>query len=255
MDKRILIIEDDHSIRINLIELLEENGYTVGSAATAGEGLRLAREMKPDLIISDIMLPDNDGYFVLEQISKIRSISVVPFVFLTARAGMQDIRKGMLSGAADYLTKPYDAGELIRVVELRLAKAEEIKKQFKKDNAGAEGVKKQLGEDDKIIVMANGRPVFIKLSQIIYIEAENVYTLLYTSEAKPVLVRKTMKQWEQILPENMFIRIHRSTIVNTNHIERVEKWFNRSYKINIKNSEKMFIVSQRYSAKLKSRII
>ncbi len=252
MEKKILIIEDDHTIRMNLCELLEESGFKIFTAATGREGLKSAKENLPDLIISDIMLPDIDGFEIIEEANKTKSLSVIPFIFLTAKSEIQDMRKGMLKGAADYIIKPYDAVEILKVIELRLKKSEDLKEHFstKKKNES-----KPLNHDDKIVVQVNGKPVFVKLNQIICITSENVYTNIYLKDSKPLLVRKSMKEWEEILPQNLFIRIHRSTIINSDHIQKIEKWFNRGYKVFMNHSTQSFIISQRYALNLKEKMI
>lgn len=253
MESRILIIEDDNSIRMNLTELLEENNYSVFSASGGKEGLEMAKSLLPDLIISDIMLPDIDGYAILEEINELKPLNFIPFIFLTAKTDTQDLRKGMLLGAADYLTKPYDAIELLNVVQLRISKSQEIKTHYSGSSISQQ--KKKLNGNDKALVMVNGKPVFIKLSHIIYISSDNVYTNIHRIDQKPVLVRKTMKEWEDILPEELFIRIHRSTILNSDFITRIEKWTNRTYKVFMQNTDQTFIISQRYALRLKSKII
>lgn len=253
MEIRILIIEDDNSIRMNLTELLEENDYNVFSASGGKEGLEMAKNLLPDLIISDIMLPDIDGYEILEEINKLKPLNFIPFIFLTAKTETKDMRKGMLLGAADYIMKPYDAVELLNVVQLRLSKSQELKKHYTGSSNSQQ--KKKLNENDRALVMVNGKPLFIRLSQIVFISSDNVYTNIHRMDQKPVLVRKTMKEWEDILPEELFIRIHRSTIINSDFITRIEKWTNRTYKVFMQNTEQTFVISQRYALRLKSKII
>jgi CheY-like chemotaxis protein len=127
---KILIVEDVHDIRANLSEMLSSAEYTVLEAASAREGLAIACEQIPDLIISDIMMPEHDGFWLKDQINN-HSIQTrnIPFIFLSAKAGKNDIREGMTE-ADDYLTKPFRVHELIVAVESRLQR----KRNFAEEN-------------------------------------------------------------------------------------------------------------------------
>ncbi|MGE5497420.1 MAG: LytR/AlgR family response regulator transcription factor [Syntrophothermus sp.] len=250
--KKILVIEDDNSVRMGLIDLLEENGYSVYTAATGTEGIRLAKDILPDLIICDIMMPDIDGYGVIQMLNMESQTSVIPFIFLTAKAEMNDLRKGMAYGASDYITKPYDSFDLLNAIKVRLEKHAEILKQ--KQSSPAEKTER-LTEQDKILLMINEKPTFTKINDISAICAENVYSEVLMENGVAVLARKSLREWEELLPEKIFIRIHRSTIINTNYVKKIEKWFNRSYIVYMKNTEQTFTISQRYAVKLKSSMI
>lgn len=123
--KKILVIEDNQDVRENLEEILELSGYDVVGAKDGKEGVQMASSWNPDLIVCDIMLPIIDGFGVLQIISKKPALKSVPFIFLTAKTELSDIRKGMNLGADDYVTKPFNKDELLSVIELRLTKAAE----------------------------------------------------------------------------------------------------------------------------------
>ena len=122
--KTILIIEDTLEMRENITEILQLAPYQVVQAANGKEGVELARETCPDLILCDIMMPDLDGFGVLHILDKDPILADVPFIFLTAKAEPADFRFGMNLGADDYLTKPFNALTLLNTVELRLRKSE-----------------------------------------------------------------------------------------------------------------------------------
>lgn len=121
--KTILIIEDDIALRENTAELLELSNYNVITAPNGKVGINKALKHVPDIIICDIMMPEVDGYGVLEKLSKNEATSQIPFVFLSAKTERKEIRKGMDLGADDYLTKPFDEEELLSAIESRIAKA------------------------------------------------------------------------------------------------------------------------------------
>lgn len=118
----ILAIEDELQIRLNLQQILELGGYEALTAQDGQEGLELARKHRPDLIISDIMMPRLDGYGLLEALRQDPTFVNTPVILLTAKADRPDQRKGMELGADDYLTKPFTPPELLAAVEARLSK-------------------------------------------------------------------------------------------------------------------------------------
>ena len=121
--KTILLIEDDTSLRENTAELLELSGYNVFTAPNGKVGIEKAKKETPNIIICDIMMPEIDGYGVLQSIALEEKTKHIPFIFLSAKTEHKEIRKGMDMGADDYLTKPFDEEELLSAVESRLAKA------------------------------------------------------------------------------------------------------------------------------------
>ncbi|MBO0929630.1 response regulator [Fibrella aquatilis] len=121
----ILVIEDNPEMRANITEILQLAPYQVIQAANGKQGVALARQQRPDLILCDVMMPELDGYGVLHIVSKDPDLAGVPFIFLTAKAESADFRFGMNLGADDYLTKPFDDVALLNAVELRLRKGKQ----------------------------------------------------------------------------------------------------------------------------------
>ncbi len=121
--KTILLIEDNLDVRENTAEILELANYHVWTAANGKEGVALAKQHLPDLIICDIMMPELDGYGVLHILSHDQKTAVIPFIFLTAKTEKSDFRKGMNMGADDYITKPFEELDLLDTIRRRLAKS------------------------------------------------------------------------------------------------------------------------------------
>ncbi len=117
MADKILIIDDDPAILKVLGMILEQRGFEVHKALRAEEGLRVAYRTQPDLVVLDIMLPEMDGYEVLR---RLRELSDVPIIFLTAVDGPKQSAKGLNMGADDYIAKPYDVDELEARIRARL---------------------------------------------------------------------------------------------------------------------------------------
>jgi len=122
--KTILLIEDDTTLRENTAELLELSNFRVITAPNGRIGIDKVNEHLPDLIVCDILMPEIDGYGVLESVSKNPKTSHIPLIFLSAKTEHKEVRKGMNLGADDYISKPFEEEELISAIESRLAKAE-----------------------------------------------------------------------------------------------------------------------------------
>jgi len=110
--------------------MLELEGYRALVSKDGPSGLQQAREHKPDLILCDIMMADMDGYEVLAQIRAHPATESVPFIFLTAKGEVPDIRMGMSLGADDYLPKPVERADLLQAVRARLTRHSQQRNAF-----------------------------------------------------------------------------------------------------------------------------
>ncbi|WP_330202738.1 hybrid sensor histidine kinase/response regulator [Cyanobacterium sp. DS4] len=127
--EKILVIEDEINIARNIKQILDLSDFYTITAEDGAEGVELAKEEIPDLILCDVMMPNLDGYQVLTELKKDSKTENIPFIFLTAKSDRPDFRKGMELGADDYLTKPFTPDELLTAVSTRLAKHQKMKKQ------------------------------------------------------------------------------------------------------------------------------
>lgn len=119
---KILVIEDEMYVRENIEEILELNQYQVFTAENGIKGVKLAKNIVPDLIICDIMMSGLDGHGVLMELRADEKVKFIPIIFLTAKADHVDMRQAMELGADDYITKPFVPKELLGAVEARLAR-------------------------------------------------------------------------------------------------------------------------------------
>src|SRR6266699_6431397 len=137
--KRILVIEDEHEMRRNITALLRYKEYEPIAAENGRLGVELARREKPDLILCDVMMPELDGYGVLQTLQQDAGLALIPFVFLTAKGDKDNLRSGMNLGADDYLTKPVANADLVRAIEARLRRSEaQANREFKPDFSSSE---------------------------------------------------------------------------------------------------------------------
>jgi len=182
--KKILIIEDNQSIRENTAEILELANYQVTTAVNGKTGIEHALETIPDLIICDIMMPELDGFGVLNIVQRNPALNGIPFIFLTARAESIDIRRGMGLGADDYITKPFSPTDLLNSIESRLKKAEKIKH----TPPGIDGVDELhhiAGGDAALLSFVKGRSIDkFKKKQLIYSEGNHPIRLFYVQKGK-----------------------------------------------------------------------
>lgn len=172
--KNILLIEDDVILMENTSELLELSNYNVVTAPNGKIGLELAKTTLPDIIVCDIMMPELDGYGVLEGLSSSETTKHIPFIFLSAKTERKDVRKGMDLGADDYITKPFEEEELISAIESRLAKAAILKDDklaIKKE--GSEKEELRTLNDLKNFFDDNGETFQFNQDETIYEEGQN----------------------------------------------------------------------------------
>jgi len=132
--RKILVIEDEPEMRRNITALLRYHDYEPIEAENGRKGVELARRDKPDLILCDVMMPELDGYGVLQALQQDAGLALIPFVFLTAKGDKDNLRSGMNLGADDYLTKPVANADLVQAIEARLRRSEQhAKREFKPD--------------------------------------------------------------------------------------------------------------------------
>ena len=128
--KKILVVEDELTVRSNILEILEFEEFNAVGAENGLIGALWAQEYLPDLVICDVMMPEINGYEVLSALRQSPMTATIPFIFLTAMADQPDRRRGMELGADDYITKPFTANELLTAISTRLAKHEVVMQQY-----------------------------------------------------------------------------------------------------------------------------
>ena len=131
----VLVVDDDPVI-LKLLEVnFEMEGFQVVRAADGAEGLERAREVLPDIVVLDVMMPRMTGYEVAKALREDVSTAHIPIIFVTARAQSSDVEKGMELGVEDYVTKPFDPLDLIDRVNNLLARRQAVVDQAKVDQA------------------------------------------------------------------------------------------------------------------------
>ena len=184
MKKNILIIEDNQDVRENLAELLVLSNYSVQTADNGKAGIKLAMEERPDLIICDIMMPELDGYGVLKVLNNNPNLATIPFIFLTAKVEKSDFRRGMMLGATDYITKPFDDQELMEVVEIRLKKNANLSPANESSMLGLQDVDLTKFKS-KIKELSEGREIrSYRKRELVFEEAQNSRYIYFVVSGK-----------------------------------------------------------------------
>jgi two-component system, LytTR family, response regulator len=234
---RAVLVDDERLARKELRAMLSEYPEidVCGEADDVDKAIEIIREVRPDVVFLDIQMPGASGFDLLERIeATFKVIFVTAFDAYAIRA--------FEVNALDYLLKPINQERLARALERLSA--------YDLESSSEKGLRK-LEYDDRLFLVVNDRSRFIKINAIEYICGAGDYSEIFTNEGQKALVLKSLREWEERLPEKYFSRIHRSTIVNLEYVDRIEKWFNHSYRIYLRNINEPFTMSRRYAAKLK----
>ncbi|XGV96984.1 MAG: response regulator transcription factor [Leptolyngbya sp. BL-A-14] len=124
--KKVLVVDDDATLRMALTRYLEKRGYLTQDVASGLEALELFEQDPPDLIVSDVMMPEMDGFEFCRRLRSIRSGQLVPFIFLSSKGEVEDRVQGHSIGADDYLIKPFEPRELLAKIEAQLERSRRI---------------------------------------------------------------------------------------------------------------------------------
>lgn len=173
--KRLLLIEDDAILRENTAELLELSNFEVITAPNGKIGIEVAKKQLPDIVVCDIMMPEIDGYGVLEALSKDNTTRFIPFIFLSAKTERKDVRKGMDMGADDYITKPFTEDELVSAIDSRLAKVAILKeeRELQKNSSTKDENELRTLNDLKNFFEDNGQQFSFEKGDTVYEEGQN----------------------------------------------------------------------------------
>ena len=131
--KQLLLIDDDPNLILLVKDYLEFRGYKVTTAENGREALEVLQQQTPDMIICDVMMPEMDGYTLVQQIRNNASTNWIPVLFLSAKGQSQDRVKGLNMGADVYMVKPFEPEELVAQVESSLKQANRLIQQSNKD--------------------------------------------------------------------------------------------------------------------------
>lgn len=237
---RVIIIDDEPLARSLLINFLStiDDVEVVGEFENGFQGLKGINELKPDLVFLDIQMPKLNGFEMLELLDELPHV-----IFITAYD--QYAVKAFENNAIDYLLKPYS--------QERLNSAFEKARYFIKNSSNSKEVKSLLQEIDhhaetidRVAVKTGTKINIIYIEDIQYLESQDDYVMIYTEGAK-YLKQKTMKFFENGLPANSFVRVHRSYIVRIDFVDQIELYEKDSYVIKLKNGKTIPVSKSGYN--------
>lgn len=240
----VLIVDDEKPARDEMMYLLQniENINIAGIAKTGDEALLMAMELKPDLIFLDIKMAELNGFEVAEKLHKNRFFPSI--IFTTAYD--QYALKAFDINALDYILKPVDRDRLISGIGKFTA---QTNRQSDRDYNSINNLLKELQQHkspNKFISILQGASYTPVLQDnVISISAKGRDVSINALEGE-FCHSKSIGEMEEILCSEKFFRCHRSHIININHIEKIDIWFNNTFQIEMKNSPKKIIVSRSY---------
>ena len=214
-----VIIEDEKKSAEVLQQLLHKNCpeiKVIGVAENVKEAIEVIRNLKPELIFLDVMMPDGSGFDVLEKINNLK------FDVIFTTASEKFAVKAIKFSALDYLLKPIDAEELKAAVK-KVIDRKHIVSPEQNLRSLLENIKKSDEQYSKITLPTGNAYEVVLVKDIIRCEANDNYTNVYLAGGKKFLVSGTLKHYEELLPENDFVRVHHSHLINMAHMTRFLK--------------------------------
>lgn len=245
MSIRTIIADDEPLARERIRELLkrQRDVEVIAECSSGSKTVAAIEEHRPDLLFLDVQMPELDGFGVLESVGPRR---VPAIIFVTAYD--KYALKAFDAHAVDYLLKPFDEKRFHRALD-------RARHHIEKPNGFSEhlrellnDVKAEQKEGDRLVVKSSGRVLFLRASEIDYIEASGNYLTLHVGK-ETHLLRETMNNMESKLDERKFMRIHRSTIVNIERIKELQPWFGGEYVVVLRDGQQLTL-SRTYRSKL-----
>jgi two-component system, LytTR family, response regulator len=213
-----LLIDDDSNLRNGMKSLLQRYASDIailGEADSVDAGIKAIEYHNPDVIFLDIQLGDGTGFDILEQIIQTAGNIRSHIVFITAHE--QYAVKAFRFSALDYLLKPVDPEELSKVID-KIRKVVKTNDSFAHIDLLLENIRRKVDKFKRIALSTSDGIHLFEVSDIIRCESQDNYTKFYIKDAKPVLISKTLKEYEDLLSGQGFERIHQSHLINLSYL-------------------------------------
>lgn len=216
----VLVVEDESIVSKDIQYSLKKLGYeVVGSSATGTKAIELALELKPNIILMDIMLKgDISG---IEASAEIKKSQNVPIIFLTAYADENTLEKAKITEPYAYILKPFKEIDLHTSIEMALYKhGKEL--EVIKERDFLYNIVENKESNEFIFVKSNSKLIKLNNKDIYFVEALKDYVVINTLNSR-YTIHSTMKEIQKKLPDNQFVRVHRSFIIRTDKIAQIEQ--------------------------------
>ena len=243
-----IIIDDEKLARELLREYLEaiENIEIVDECAKGSDAVEKINKLKPDLIFLDVQMPGMTGFDVLDEIDH------EPYVIFTTAYDQYAI-KAFERNAIDYLLKPLDEDRFRQAVERAVKRKKMEEGRIEDLLGGMREVKHRDSYDSHIFVQKSEKLFNLPMEEIVYLEASGDYTIISTKNDQFVS-SSGIGKLEEIMDPAIFIRVHRSTIVNVNYLKEIERHFNGGMVVKM-HSGKSFPVSRTYAKQIRKKVV
>lgn len=241
-----IIVDDEKLARLDLRNVLSsfDEMEIIGEANNLSSAEQLIHKLHPNLVFLDVQLRGESGFSLFDKIefSPKGKLPELDFVFVTAYD--KYAFRAFDVNALDYLLKPVSPERIRQMID----KLSYIR-------SGNTDHFHSLNFDDVIFLLLNTKYRFLKISSIVAITSNADYTFIYTDDKTRSVTRKTMKEWENRLPEDHFCRIHRETIINLSYLSNMSSSLSESNKVFLDGFEEPFLISRRYAAKIKKKFV
>jgi len=242
-----LIVDDEPLARDRIREMLKEHPEVevIGEARNGREAIDVIANHNPDLVFLDVQMPEVNGFEVLEATER----GMMPLIIFVTAYDRYAI-KAFEVHAVDYLLKPFDKRRFEEAIQ-------RARDRFESERGGdvarqtlalLEQIRSRSQWLERLVIKSGGRVFFLKTAEIDWVEAEGKYVRLHVGKESHLL-REAIGNLEAQLDPNQFFRIHRSTIVNADRIRELQPWFNRDYRVVLRNGAELTL-SRGYRKKL-----
>lgn len=237
------IVDDEPPARRELRRLLTdvEDVSIVGEAGDLDVARGLILRTQPDVVFLDIMLGRTSGFDLLSEIDEETAV-----VFVTAY-GDHAVR-AFEASALDYLLKPVDPTRLHAAVDRVRARTATT------TNSTSETTTQLYSASRWLFIDSGSRQEFIEKENITHIQSDGGFSRVYTKDGRSRVSSRTLIDWEKRLDSGDFVRVHRSAIVNLKHVERIEPWFQYSYRIRMRGFAEPVVMSRRHANRLRDTL-
>ncbi|MBN8567463.1 MAG: response regulator transcription factor [Flavobacteriales bacterium] len=214
-----ILIDDDANLRAGMRQMLSRYApdiFIMGEADSVQSGVEAVHRLQPQVLFLDIQLTDGTGFDVLEKLAEINGKITSQVVFITAHE--QYAIKAFRFSALDFLLKPVDPDELQKVI-LKIKNVLSKSDNYAHIDLLLENIRKKVDHFKRIALSTSEGIHLFEISDIIRCESEDNYTKFYIKNNKPILISKTLKEYEELLTEHGFERIHQSHLINLAYLK------------------------------------
>ncbi|HKI79386.1 MAG TPA: response regulator transcription factor [Ignavibacteriaceae bacterium] len=243
--KKVLVIQNNDSLK-TFDKILSKDEFEIFYSHNINDGLEISIRYLPDLIL---LLINNieDDIAVISKITELEKTSCIPLIVISSKSSFRELRRVMELGADDYLPEEMLGEHLLNSINKRIKKIDKIKTKISNRINSFESENNEGKRNDHILVKIGNKLKLVKFTEIVCITALKEYSKITTNDNSKIIIRKSLKNWTNLLPAKLFLQIHRSTIININFIDKIVKTNDRTYTVHLTHIAETFDFSHRYA--------